>query len=93
MVVGESHPGYDLFGSNAYKKEWRREGQAHKKVHLRTVEHTVRAIGARYWCSFFVNKQILLKFTCQISLSHIIYIQRLSLSLSIPQRSTKPKLS
>ena len=32
---------------DAPEKEWRRVGQAHKKVHLRTAEYSVTAIGAR----------------------------------------------
>lgn len=40
---------------DAPKKEWRRECQAHKKVHVRTVEHSVTAIGARIDAHFLFS--------------------------------------
>ena len=39
---------------DAPEKEWRREDGAHKKVHLRTVEYSVTAIGARIDAHFFL---------------------------------------
>ena len=44
----------NLLVRDASKKEWRREDGAHKKVHLQTVEYSVKAIGAGIDAHFFI---------------------------------------